>query len=168
VPVTDTVTNTVECADVNDPNTVLCSDQATVTKAPTPAICVKPTQMVLEYTGPSVAGATVTAGGVAVFGPADLDPGQQIAFTPSGGATFVIDIDPAPAGVSCIDTGNTVASDPEEILHISCSCKNTPATNMVVGNPVCLDSNSPDNTVSTCGGYKGAASPLWKLVSKLP
>jgi hypothetical protein len=165
VPVSDTTVNTVECSDTN--GTLCCSDSVTVTKPPAPVVCVRPTSMVLEYTGPSVAGASVTAAGVTVFSGA-LNPGQQIAVAGSGGATLIIDINPAPASVSCIDTGNLVVSDPEEILHVSCSCRNTPATNLVLGNPVCLDSNSPDNTVSTCGGFKGAASPLWKLVSKTP
>ncbi len=46
----------------------------------------------------------------------------------------------------------------EEILHTGCTCREH---NFIPGEPACLDESSPDNHE----GHKGAASPMFKVVS---
>jgi hypothetical protein len=104
-------------------------------------------------TCPPQAGAPYTCVGI---NPA-LTPGNENGFT----------IDATASGCTTCKLGTTVSvyvngsATAQEIFHTSCSCPDSFGTNLIVGAPMCLDANSPDNSAGT----KGTPSPLWQLVA---
>jgi hypothetical protein len=107
----------------------------------------------VRLTCPPQAGAPYSCVGI---NPA-LSPGNENGMT----------IDATASGCATCKLGTTVSvfvdgsSTAQEIFHTSCSCPDSFGDNLVVGAPMCLDANSPDNTTKT----KGTPSPLWTLVA---
>jgi hypothetical protein len=165
--VASATTNTVTVAGVTAGN-VACSAMASATVASRPP----PTQslpctggaiaLTLQYTGPAISGATtvqITGGSSsATYTLPSLSPGTILTSAAENGFT----IDATAHGQTRLGARTEVRINGVlEILHTSCSCRDTPETNLMVCNPMCLDAGSPDNPT----GSKGPPSPLWTLVS---
>jgi hypothetical protein len=118
--------------------------------------------LTLQYTGQAISGpatVVITGGSSSVtYNLPNLSPGDVL----TSGAENGFSIDATAHGQSRLGSRTTVTINGAlEVLHTSCSCRDTPETNLQVCNPVCLDSSSPDNPT----GSKGPPSPLWTLIS---
>jgi hypothetical protein len=119
--------------------------------------------LTLEYTGSNITTAatvviTGSDGATVTYNLTSLMSGDILTLPGENGFT----IDATAHAKSKLGSKTTIAiNGVVEVLHTSCSCRETPDTNLRVCNPVCLDSSSPDNDT----GQKGPGSPLWTLIS---
>jgi hypothetical protein len=117
----------------------------------------------VQYTGPAIAQPTTvvitgSSGASATYNLPSLNPGDVLASAAENGFS----IDATAHGQDKLGSRtNITINGALEILHTSCSCRDTPETNLQVCNPACLDGGSPDNPT----GSKGPGSPLWTYVS---
>ena len=146
----------------------LCVSKTACVEAPPPAggTCTGGAiAITISYTGPSIDGpTTVVVSGTSstavttTYSLPSLHTGDILTKASENGFT----LDATAHGQSKLGTKtNVTINGALEVFHTSCSCTATPETNLVVCDPICLDSSSPDNTT----GSKGPGSPLWTLVS---
>jgi cysteine-rich repeat protein len=115
----------------------------------------------IQYTGSTLLnGVTIKASSGRTVTYGTVHQGDILTMPTENGMT----IDATAGCTSTCKLGTTVTvlvgGTVQEIFHTSCSCPDTFNTNLVVGEPMCLDSNSPDATQG-----KGTPSPLWTLVA---
>jgi hypothetical protein len=165
ITLTEPVSNNV-VATVGDPGNPDCEDSGVVPiiTPPPPAVPCSSSivAFLVKYTGPTITD-MVTVGfkgdNTALVNyvlPGGLPTGTVLSMPAQNGFT----IDATALGEDKLGTKTSVYFEGEltEVFHTSCSCK---TFNFVPGEPVCLDSSSPDNTT----GSKGAPSPLFELIS---
>jgi hypothetical protein len=119
----------------------------------------------IQYTGAPIAGPlTITvkgsSGATATYNLAALNTGDMLSSAAEN--NFTIDAIAHAQTKLGSQTSLSVNGVLSEIFHTSCSCPVTYNTNLVIGEPMCLDASSPDNL--PLPGVKGRPSPLWTLV----
>src|SRR5262249_33882772 len=92
----------------------------------------------------------------AVYSGIDLAPGMTLENCAEGSASIgCYTINATAHGATALGDKTTVEVDDasglivfKEILRTDCSCTENPSVNLVVGNPVCLETSSPDNNAN--------------------